>query len=1103
MISTEALERQLANLNDQQRKAVETIDGALLVIAGPGTGKTQLLSLRAANILDKRDVQPGNILCLTYTDAGAEAMKKRLVELVGRDAYGIDVSTFHGFAAALRSTYPEYFTRGASGSLISRLQKSKTADGILKRLSVDNLFYSADYKGVNSGLAGFTGFIDRFNQSGLSSDGFRAINRQTIACIDYLEEHTDILRLASVGLKGTPKVKGELCDAFEAAVELGCRSVPSELRQSVISTPGIYVPFASYLRDLVRETELIDEKGKTAGFQELRKVLFVGKGEEVRRFKDRQTCEKALAAVDAYDEYQGVLDQEGLYDYEDMVTDTIEALETSTELRQRLSDRYRYIQVDEFQDTNGSQLRIVDLLTQDVASPNIMAVGDDDQAIMRFQGASIACIAQFQERYHPENIVLKINYRSTPSIVSLGQEIAAQIENRLPASATDKCIVAFRETDEQTEFAECVFEAADIEYFELARDIRARIDEGFIEDCKDPDEAIAILATKHDCLKRLIPYLRHFDIPFTYSYTSEVFQMESMQTLLALLRFVVAYAAGRAEKAEAQLPQIVASPEIGVGHEECVRFALYARREHHGHWMDALAAYGNSRFKKLHDRLVGWSGKVSTSPVRALIFEIANPLIAYWRQVEDLLALAEFNAGIRALLRFVEGELASARLLGRALRLSDVVAGMDEAHRYDVSIDASISVGRPGAVRLSTAHSSKGLEFDLVYLLDSDDGTWHSSSSKPSLFAANLLIGDSKDDDDARRLLFVAITRAKRRLAVYRAGKNTTRELQGLVESAGTEPSIEEMASIIETSWRDFYALDTPTLRPMLGPDLTSEPLSASVLNAFVEYEEEHGNSEKFTDRRLRLPEEPSLILDYGTKVHAFLEDYVNHVLGAKDRELASLASAYRQDILWMDYPEDELRVYAGRFDRIVDVFVPWLAQQTQGRLVTEAKVTAIVGESGVPLFGRCDLLMVDDDNRTIKVIDYKTGFRYSKKTPTTSYERQLRFYRLLLERSSEYEGYRVVESVDCYVEPEKGSAAVLHPPVTASVSDDEIARLEKLIEAVWKRIQECRFDTTAFEESDIKADALARNVCNSGRAKKNVDRRLIQEAYEEWLMQG
>lgn len=134
MNMTPELIASLDRLNPEQREAVECLDGPLLVIAGPGTGKTQLLSLRAANILAKRDAAPRNILCLTYTEAGAEAMRKRLIELIGRDAYGIEVSTFHGFASSIRSRYPEHFVRPSTDTLVTSLHQQEIFDRLLKSL---------------------------------------------------------------------------------------------------------------------------------------------------------------------------------------------------------------------------------------------------------------------------------------------------------------------------------------------------------------------------------------------------------------------------------------------------------------------------------------------------------------------------------------------------------------------------------------------------------------------------------------------------------------------------------------------------------------------------------------------------------------------------------------------------------------------------------------------------------------------------------------------------------------------------------------------------------------------------------------------------------
>src|SRR3989344_7349350 len=106
-------EHECKKLTARQKQAVDYLNGPLLVIAGPGTGKTQLLSARVANILKSTDVYPDNILCLTFTNKAADNMAQRLQELIGRDAQAVNVKTFHGLAADVMNRYPEYFWRGA------------------------------------------------------------------------------------------------------------------------------------------------------------------------------------------------------------------------------------------------------------------------------------------------------------------------------------------------------------------------------------------------------------------------------------------------------------------------------------------------------------------------------------------------------------------------------------------------------------------------------------------------------------------------------------------------------------------------------------------------------------------------------------------------------------------------------------------------------------------------------------------------------------------------------------------------------------------------------------------------------------------------------
>ena len=149
-----------------------------------------------------------------------------------------------------------------------------------------------------------------------------------------------------------------------------------------------------------------------------------------------------------------------------------------------------------------------------------------------------------------------------------------------------------------------------------------------------------------------------------------------------------------------------------------------------------------------------------------------------------------------------------------------------------------------------------------------------------------------------------------------------------------------------------------------------------------------------------------------------------------------------------------------------------------------------------MPLFGKCDLLLIDDDAREIRVVDYKTGQSYPEGEPDPGYERQLRFYRLLLESSPEYSDYRVVSCENWYVEPERKTGQ-MHDPFGISVTDEALADLNALVNAVWHRLCRADFDTSGFEESKLKAEAVAKG------GKKKADRlRELQRAYDRWLIE-
>lgn len=287
--------------------------------------------------------------------------------------------------------------------------------------------------------------------------------------------------------------------------------------------------------------------------------------------------------------------------------------------------------------------------------------------------------------------------------------------------------------------------------------------------------------------------------------------------------------------------------------------------------------------------------------------------------------------------------------------------------------------------------------------------------------------------------------------------------------------------------------LDTPELVALLGPRPIAH-LSATALNRFVRYEDGNPSCAKFFETDVaRLPEAPSIALEFGDIVHGYLEARVSRDV-AGDGELAALAESWRDEVRHMDFREEDVAQYVERFDRVATSFGGWALGRMGGRVVTEASLSAIVGDD-VPLFGKCDLLLVDDDARTVRVVDYKTGNKYPKEDPEPDYARQLRFYRLLVENSPEFEGYRVTSCENWYVEPEARTAQ-MREPIAVSVTDEEVEELAGLVDAVWHRICASDYDTSAFEKSQLKSEALASTRNGKGRS------RALQAAYERWLVE-
>ena len=192
--------------NDEQLEAVTTNDGALLVVAGLGTGKTHLLVERARSILNTCDVTAKNILCLTYTDVAAEEMRTRLVRDLGSKAYSVTVSTFHALAKGISETRPEYFRERSHRQPVTDLQANEILDRILKHLPSDNPL-SGTSKDKARNIGAMRGFISATKRADASPETCKEIAQQNLAAADYLNSQTTLMDLINLNLPRTGEEK--------------------------------------------------------------------------------------------------------------------------------------------------------------------------------------------------------------------------------------------------------------------------------------------------------------------------------------------------------------------------------------------------------------------------------------------------------------------------------------------------------------------------------------------------------------------------------------------------------------------------------------------------------------------------------------------------------------------------------------------------------------------------------------------------------------------------------------------------------------------------------------------------------------------------------
>jgi DNA helicase II / ATP-dependent DNA helicase PcrA len=601
----------LATLNPEQLEAVETIYGPVLVIAWPGSGKTQLLAARIANILTTTDYLPSNILCLTFTENAAKNMRERLSTMIGQDAYRVAIHTFHSFGNEIINRYRYLSKEYNEAKPVDSIESSKILDTILEWLSWDNP-YKPGFRSSDT-IREVLGNIWNLKKWGITPELYRIIlelNTRSIKKINPIIE-TYWGQIDTLGQKKEEKErKITLFREFTDTIK-----TLSEEKQYIWS----YEQFDTLIqRSLDEAWELYEWDSSTKFMNAWRDAWTEKNYKWGRELKETNKLEKQLALSDIFEAYQKELKERWLIDFSDMILEAISLVEKNDIVRQNLAETYQCIMIDEFQDTNEAQMRLIQsILSVGIESPNIFAVGDDDQSIYKFQWANTKNIRDFHDAYSDTKlIILEKNYRSKEEIITTGRAVIKSelnnIWNIFPWAV--KKFDAIREDGGDVKKLKFKNELEEISW--IIDDIASQIESGI------PANTIAIITKKNKTLELIAKGLLEKNIPVSLSKDESIFDTESIQIVVNILKIIDSLNWTYREENAELIVSVISHPCFDINRLTLWNIAkeiYHARKENTRSWIEVLASQSDPRIKNLANFLKELSLRSQTERLEDII----------------------------------------------------------------------------------------------------------------------------------------------------------------------------------------------------------------------------------------------------------------------------------------------------------------------------------------------------------------------------------------------------------------------------------------------------------------------------------------------------
>lgn len=924
-------------LNAEQKQAVNQLEGPVMVIAGPGTGKTQILATRILNILQNGG-NPENILCLTYTEAGATAMQQRLTNFMGSDAFKVNILTFHGLCNKIIKEFPEKFAKREL-RVIDDLERVDLIESIIEEIHEDSILKS--YNDNNSNL-----------------------RYQLLRVWNLMEaENYNI-------------------EDFQFWIQ-----VLSDDEMFKLQFPNLLY------KKKYKEFEAGDIK---------------------KNDRDRLIANwnKLIEAAKLHQRYLSLKKEKGVYEFSDMLLWVNEKLKTDQDILFTIQERYQYVLVDEYQDTSGIQNDILySIIEYWGDNPNCFVVGDDDQSIYAFQGAKVSNMLGFKEKFarNLKTVVLTRNYRSSQSILDDSSQLIAKNKSRLvntieglskelissgananfPHSPTE--IKLF-----QNEFHEAVG---------IALQIETLIQEG-----QNPKE-IAILYSQHKHAETLIEIFKEKNIPFVLNRAINILNEPIVRQLIKWLTYL-GLESNRPNSGEYLLYQLLLSdlyniPSFSLNQISLEIYQLkrsrefknetYSWREHFKGIIESANSvdlYGKETveaIKLLWTNVEAWIKISATDNVPNLIQRVYSEggFLAHALKKDDT------GWSMEILHSFLEFAVQQNNRLP-FISLNELLNVYEKMTLNNIPLLLEKRVGNSSGVQLLTAHGSKGLEFEHVFILRANGDEWENDKKNSLPYSlSELMLGNNKiiksamtiadAFEERRRLFYVAMTRAKKKLTIsYNQYKINSKLEQSLVSTFIMDfampeqiPNSAELIPINKLQWAQQKLLEK-TSKPVLEIErkdwLQSKTEKLIFSPTSIEMLIECGVKFYF-NRILRVPSAPNQYTAYGTAIHATLREWVVKGVNAnKWMSVEDLIKHFEYEMMKVragfTEKQFELKIEQGR--NMLSKFHSQKIQSYQKYEKIETEFSINTKINNISLTGNIDKMVFEGNDITL--FDYKTS---------------------------------------------------------------------------------------------------------------------------------